>query len=115
MPDRCLYLLFLLCFFPLFFFCFVPYSFIPIDFSFPPTPSCSLLTATLTSTPLKPTIKRYKYQMRKARQWACFLTGGDIEKKKTTHKKKEMKMNLRNSTLTIGRILKCIIIDILAD
>lgn len=40
---------------------------------------------------------------------------GGYRKKKTTHKKKEMKMNLRNSTLTIGRILKCIIIDILAD
>lgn len=40
---------------------------------------------------------------------------GGYRKKNDTQKKKEMKMNLRNSTLTIGRILKCIIIDILAD
>lgn len=44
-----------------------------------------------------------------------FDRGGYRKKKKRHTKKKEMKMNLRNSTLTIGRILKCIIIDILAD
>lgn len=59
-----------------------------------------LFTATLTSPPLKPAIKGYKYQMRVA-------SPGDINK--------NYERNIGNYTLTIGRMIKCIIIDILAD